>query len=114
MTSTITLPAAFKELECFSTWSLPTTAERKKKRFASTSGEMKEFYAAIAPRTDEILTYLNQYPLNEIPADTKSLFHLVLAAAEMGIYVEWFEGEAVSPIARPVGGRVEMVDEPKL
>jgi hypothetical protein len=85
------LPAQFSELEPFATeWALATTTERHRKRLGSSMAEIKAFYDRMLPRMDAILTYLNQFPLNGMPASGRRLFFLALSLAEVAPAVECY------------------------
>jgi hypothetical protein len=74
----------FSELEPFiRTWGLPTTQERMVKRLNSTFDELKAFHAAMLPRLDEIIQFLNQFPLNAIPERYRPLADAALAMCEV-------------------------------
>lgn len=83
-------PAAFQDLEKWSAWALATEQERSDKRQASTMSEVKAFYDAMLTRTEEILTYVEQFPLEPMPADAQRLFNLTLSLAEVAPAVELF------------------------
>lgn len=84
------LPEAFRDLEQWMAWSLATEPERSDKRQASTMVEIKAFYDAMLARMEEILPYLEQFPLEKIPADAQRLFYLTLSLAEVAPAVELF------------------------
>jgi hypothetical protein len=83
-------PEAFRDLEKWSAWSLATEQERSDKRQASTMTEIKAFYDAMLTRTEEILTYVEQFSLEQMPADAQRLFYLTLSLAEVAPAVELF------------------------
>lgn len=89
--SNVVLPEQFKDLEPFAgVWALPTSAERQRKRLSSTMGEIQAFYDVILPRMGAIIEYLNQFPLNDMPEDSKRLSYLTLSLAEIASAVELF------------------------
>ena len=64
------LPSDFSDLEPFAaTWCLPTERERYATRLASSMDEMQALYDAAMPRADAAMTYLDQYPLDDLPED---------------------------------------------
>lgn len=83
-------PATFHDLEKWSAWAVATEQERSDKRQASTMTEIKAFYDAMLTRTEEILTYVEQFPLEQMPADAQRLFSLTLSLAEVAPAVELF------------------------
>jgi gamma-glutamylcysteine synthetase len=90
------LPAAFTDLEPFMAWSLATEPERQKKRMSSSMAEIQTFYDAILPRMDAVISYLDQFPLNAMPADAQRLLHLTFSLAEVAAAVELFKQPGVA------------------
>lgn len=73
-----------KELKPFiGEWGLPTLSRRIEKRLNSSIEELKAFHDAIVPRLEEIIDYLNQFPLDAIPEEDKPLSYATLAALEV-------------------------------
>lgn len=97
------LPEPFKDLEPFvDTWALATETERNQKRLASAMTEIQAFYNAMMPRMEAVLTYLSQFPLDRIPEEVKTLpeetrrlFYLALAVAEVAPAVELYQQPGV-------------------
>jgi hypothetical protein len=89
------LPEAFRDLEQWLAWSLATEQERSDKRQASTMKEIRAFYDAMLTRTAEILSYVEQFPLEKTPEDAQRLFYLTLSLAEVAPAVELFGQPAV-------------------
>ena len=85
------LPEPFRDLERFLAWSLPTERERSAKRQASDIVALKEFYAAMLPRMEDVLGYLSNYELDDFPNDVERLLHLTYALAEIAPAVENFD-----------------------
>ncbi len=86
------LPSQFQDLKPFATeWALPTEAARNRKRLSARMEEIREFYAAILPRMDEIIAYLNQFPLGDMPEGARTLFYLGLSFMEVSPAVELFD-----------------------
>lgn len=86
--TTVTLPAAFADLEPFAAWALPTERERYDKRIASTMDELQAFYDAAFPRFEAALDYLDQFPLDAMPDDAKHLLWLYCALVTVSFPVE--------------------------
>lgn len=107
-----TLPPQFEALAPYMDWALPTTQERILKRAGSSREQILAFHAAAAPHIDSIVEYLNQYPLDAIPADAQGLFDLMLAIADVGLYAEWLDGAPEPPIAPGLSTRITMIWEP--
>lgn len=84
------LPEQFQDLAPYLAWSLPTERERSAKRQASTMAEISSFYQAMLPRMEEVLPYLDQFSLENIPEDVQRLFYLALSLAEVAPAVENF------------------------
>jgi len=90
------LPEVFADLERFAgPWAVATETERSRKRQGSTMEEIQAFYEAMLPRTETILSYLNQFPLHEMPEDAKRLLYLTLSLAEVAPAVELFKQPSV-------------------
>lgn len=112
MSQTTTLPPQFAALGPYLSWALPTTTERMRERLSRSKGEVMAFHAATAPHIDAIVEYLNQFPLDAIPAEAQGLFDLMMAIGETAIYAEWLEGAGEPPIAPGMGKRIQMLWEP--
>ena len=63
-------------------WGLPTREARLEKRLVSSFQELKDFYDAVSPHLDEIIDFLNQWPLDEIPTEHRSLANTALMLCE--------------------------------
>jgi hypothetical protein len=90
------LPEPFADLEPFLGWSLPTEKERQQKRVSSSMGAIQTFYDAILPRMNDIIAYLDQFPLDAIPADAQRLLNLTFSLAEIAPAVEQFKQPSVA------------------
>lgn len=82
------LPEPFSDLESFASWALPAERERNGRRRASTMEGLRAFYDAILPRMDEIIAYLDQYPLDAMPDDARCLLLMGLSFMEISPAVE--------------------------
>jgi hypothetical protein len=83
------LPAQFADLEPFAQkWSLATEGERYDQRMGSSMVEMQAFYDAVVPRAEEAISYCDQFPLDELPADALNLLHLLYAMVLVSFPVE--------------------------
>jgi len=89
------LPEPFRDLEPFAGWALATEKERNRKRLASTMEEIQAFYDAILPRMEAVIAYLNQFPLDAMPADAQRLLSLTFSLAEISTAVELFKQPSV-------------------
>jgi len=85
------LPGSFHALEKFvDIWALPTENQRHARRLSSTMAELQRFYDTMLPKIDEILAYLNDFPLDHLAAKAQTLFRLTLSLAEIAPAVELF------------------------
>lgn len=89
----------FSELESHvREWGLPTTRDRVVKRMNSSFEELEAFHAAMIPRLEEIIQFLNEFPLDEIPGEHLPLAWTALAMCEVDDAVsKW--GAPTSPDA---------------
>jgi hypothetical protein len=86
------LPEQFKELQPLvdDGWALRTERERNAKRLSSSMAEIRNVYDSLFPRMDEIVNYLNQCPLDDMPEEARTLLNLTLALAEVSPAVEFY------------------------
>lgn len=92
------LPAAFSDLEPYaSIWALPTENQRSEQRWRSSPEDFKVFYDACLERLQDILDYLDQYAVDNIPDVDKPLFWLAAAFAEVAPHIELYKGSAEVP-----------------
>ncbi len=84
------LPEQFQDLAHCIDWALATEEERSDKRQASMMEDIKAFYDAMLTRMEDVLPYLEQFTLDELPEDARRLFHLTLSLAEVAPAVEQF------------------------
>ena len=83
------LPASFAELEPFvDFWAAESTSARHERRTSSSEAERRAFYAAVAPRLDEILIHLSKQPLADIAGADLVLLRLALAAVQVSMAVD--------------------------
>lgn len=77
-------PDPFNDLAPFAEeWLIADQEERHAKRLSSDREDIEAFYSAMLPRLRDIITYLDQFPLEGMPPDAKRLFDLTLTAMEM-------------------------------
>ncbi|AXK67854.1 MULTISPECIES: hypothetical protein [Burkholderia] len=92
------LPKEFDMLEpLVAAWALPTQNERQQRRIGSSRGELRYFYDNMLPRLPSILTYLDRYPIGELPADAARLLALALSLAEVAPHIELYGGDPKVP-----------------
>lgn len=81
-------PEEFSDLEPYREWVLPTELARIERRTNRPDAELRAFYDALLPRMDEVVRYLNRFPLDDMPEDARRLFHLAKALMEVANTVE--------------------------
>ncbi|MBL4620850.1 MAG: hypothetical protein JKY89_00465 [Immundisolibacteraceae bacterium] len=92
------LPIGFDALVQFGPkWFANTEKERHQYRLESNPDELNQLYDAILPRFDEIVTELDQYPLDDLPESHRNLLNLTLSFMEVSMAVESFKGAAKVP-----------------
>ncbi len=101
------LPAEFADLEPFADWDLATEAERYDKRLASTMSELQAFYDAAFPRLEAALTYLDQYSLDELPDEARSLVHVLQSLINISFPVEAWKQPRVPDTGAAALSRVQ-------
>ena len=83
------LPTDFADLEPYAeTWCLASEPERLHRRLASTMPDMLAFYDAVTPRAEAAMSYLERFPLDELPADARNLLHLLYSMIMVSFPVE--------------------------
>jgi hypothetical protein len=90
------LPAGFEELQPFlDHWGTVTSHERWIRRAGTPYPEIVEFYEAMFARAEEATTYLEQFPLNDMPEPAQNLFKLLLAMCHAAIAVEMHQAPTI-------------------
>jgi hypothetical protein len=89
------LPEQFVGLEPFLDWALATEHERVARRQSAGMPAIRDFYGAMMARIEEILTFLEGYAIEKIPAAVNRLFLLTLSLAEVAPAVELFSQPSV-------------------
>ena len=85
----VALPKKFQDLEPFAEkWALAREAERNHRRRSSTMPQLQEFYDAILPRMDDVVSYLNQFPLDHMPEEAQRLLYMGLSLMEISPAIE--------------------------
>ena len=82
------LPPDFADLEPFAAWAIPTERARYAKRLASTMDELQAFYDAALPRLEDAMTYLEQFPADDLPDDALRLLRLFCSLTTVSFPVE--------------------------
>lgn len=89
MTDERKLPAAFADLQPYvSVWAKPTVDERLAARGTSPMEDITAFYNAMIVRADDVLTYLDDFDLYDMPEDASLLMQLLLALVQASVAVE--------------------------
>ena len=83
-------PAAFSALQPFLGWALATEAERTHKRQTSEMADIQAFYVAMLSHLEDVLVYLNKFPLERMPPHAQQLMDMTLSLAEIAPAVELF------------------------
>jgi hypothetical protein len=105
------LPEGYQGLERFvAKWAKPTMVERARLRFDSTAEERAEFSKIVLPFADGALTFLNGFPLEQLPDDALRLFQLMLSFAQMMPAVE-VQGETAEAVLTP-HNRMNIISKP--
>lgn len=110
MTDQPMLPKQFADLEPFArVWALPSGGERYARRLASSMDELEDFYDAIFPRAEEIMSYLDRFELDDLPDDALNLLRLMYALSTVSASVDIFKQQKV-----PESGKTYLawIDEP--
>jgi hypothetical protein len=83
------LPKDFEELQPFvAYWVRNSNDERREARSTAAMSDIQSFYDAITARAEEGIAYVEQYPMDRMPADAENLFKLLLAMNHAAIAVE--------------------------
>ncbi len=90
------LPADFSALERHvEHWVLPDSSCRHAKRLSTDYAEIKRFYDDMLQHAPAALALLSQRKLGELDDPEQRLLKLLLALAEVGPAVEWYQGPEV-------------------
>lgn len=83
------LPEGFRDLEPFvDYWCRATNDERWIQRASAEMPQIQAFYDAMLARAEDVLAYLERYPLGNAPPDATRLAQLLLALGHAAIAVE--------------------------
>ena len=88
--SSPSFPSEFRDLETFADWALETEEERSAKRQSCTYEQLQEVYDGLLARIDDILGYLDKFPLEDLSADAERLLWLSFSLAEVAPAIEQF------------------------
>ena len=73
-------------------WALPSEQARSQVRWHTDADGFQAFYAAVLPRLDELLAFVDRYELGALPPEVLPFFHLLLAFAEAAPHCELYGG----------------------
>ncbi len=96
-----TLPKQFAELEILSDWAGASEQERVERRRSSSPEELRSFYDLMKPQLEAALKYLDDFPLDDMPAPEEKLLHLTLTMVEVAFAVEKYDAVGVVPLGIP-------------
>ena len=94
-------PERFSELEPLSDWAGASESVRVERRRTSSPEELKSFYDIMKPQLETILSYLDGFPLRDMPPAEEKLLHLTLMMVEVAVAVEKYDAIGVVPLAIP-------------
>lgn len=92
------LPAGFESLAPFvDTWALETETSRNRRRHAVGMDAIVAFRDAILPQVDDVVAYVNRYPLATLHdhPEAMTLMYLLLSLAEIAPAIEFYNQPAV-------------------
>jgi hypothetical protein len=85
----LTLGSGFEDLEVWGQkWCLNSDLERLTERVDSTFEDLVIFYDTLLPRMDEIIEYLNEFPVDDLSGDELRLYQLAQSFFEVALAVE--------------------------
>jgi hypothetical protein len=94
--SDLSLPSGFESVQPFvAQWVLPDAVARMAKRQSSKMQDIRAFYDAMLPLGEKALAYLRGLQLGSLPPQAERLLKLMLALAEIGPAVEWYNDARV-------------------
>lgn len=83
------LPSQFAAFESLAVvWACATERERHTLRLTSEFEQLKQLYDAVLPELEQIVAYLNQFPMGELPEQEQNLLYLALSCMEVTLAVE--------------------------
>jgi hypothetical protein len=89
MTADQSLPKGFEDLQPYvDYWMRDTSDDRWRQRSRASMEDIRSFYGAMLARAEDAIAYLDNFPLDSMPADADRLFKLLLAIGQAAIAVE--------------------------
>ena len=90
------LPAGFEDLQPFAEqWVLPDQRARYLARLDASMDELQTFYDAAMARIDDVLAYLEQYPVDELSDEGVNLLWLYCALCNVSFPIEVWRQQRV-------------------
>ena len=87
-----TLPDQFAAMQpLVNDWALGSEAARNGKRRASSMQQIQDYYDAVEPQMEAIMTYLNGFTLAETPNVPNHVLYLALMFMELSTAVELYQ-----------------------
>lgn len=87
--TTQTLPTEFKDLEpLVAEWALTNEGDRLAKLVATSIPDLRKFYDAMIGRAEAARDYLSALPIDALPPEAKTLFHLLMTFVETAHPIE--------------------------
>ena len=83
------LPERYAELEkTWGEWIIETEPARAKLRLAKSDEELRAFYEALRPQMPALIKFIDQHPIDALPADVKNLWWLVSSYIGVAVALE--------------------------
>lgn len=88
-------------------WGYADAHQRLNKRSNADFSSIKRFYDAVVPLLEEIIEFLNQFPVDDIPEEFKPLAYMTLAACETDDPVNVWNSSELTYISNSKDWRVK-------
>ena len=88
-------------------WGLPHAHDRLARRVDSELSDLQAFHEAVSPRLETIIDYLNQFPVDGIPAADQPLAWMALAICEVDDALHTWKANNLDFISDPVSWRTK-------
>lgn len=91
------LPEGFEDLEHLAGyWAVQGADNRRYQRSDTSFEQIRQFYDAMLPRSDEAMTYLDTFPLRDMPGPETRLKRMILSLAQASMAIEIHRGARVA------------------
>ena len=107
--TSVPLPAGFKELAAQSQWCISRDADRIARRLEAPFEQIVGFYEAVLPHVPDAMAYLATRPVDDPSEEDINLVNLMKTMAEMADAVEIY-GQGPIPDAGDLRGYVSGID----